>query len=136
MTTRPTPVDPPEIPASPAFAQGMVLPAGPTLYVGGQNGTDATGTLLDGLGPQTEQALRNVLAVLAAAGTDADHVAKLTIYLATDIDPTEAYAASRSVWGDHRTAVTVLAVTPSRPGALVEIEAVAAVPESAASASA
>jgi 2-iminobutanoate/2-iminopropanoate deaminase len=128
MTTRPTPVDPPELPTSPAFAQGMILPAGPTLYVGGQNGIDGDGVLLDGLGAQTEQALRNLLAVLAEAGTDADHVAKLTIYLAAGIDPTEAYAATRTVWGDHRTAVSVLAVTPARPGALVEIEAVAGVP--------
>jgi enamine deaminase RidA (YjgF/YER057c/UK114 family) len=128
MTSRPTPIDPPELPVSPAFAWGMVAPAGPTLYVGGQDGTDADGTLLDGLGPQTEQALRNVLAVLAAAGTDADHVAKLTIYLDPAVDPTDAYAATGAVWGRRRTAVTVLAVSPARPGALVEIEAVATVP--------
>jgi enamine deaminase RidA (YjgF/YER057c/UK114 family) len=128
MTTHPIPVDPATLPASPAFAWGMIAPAGPTLYVGGQNGTDADGTLLEGLGPQTEQALRNVLAVLDAAGTDADHVVKLTIYLATDVDPTEAYAATGAVWGQRRTAVTVLAVTPARAGALVEVEAVAAVP--------
>ena len=66
MATRPTPVDPPELHQSPAFAQGMIVPAGPTLYVGGQNGTDGDGELVDGgLGAQTEQALRNVLAVLA-----------------------------------------------------------------------
>jgi enamine deaminase RidA (YjgF/YER057c/UK114 family) len=69
------------------------------------------------------------LAVLAEAGTDAEHVAKLTIYLAAGIDAGAAYAATRSVWGDHRTAVTVLAVTPARPGALVEIEAVATLPD-------
>ncbi len=124
-----TPVDPPHLFRSPAFAQGMIAPAGRTLYVGGQNGADETGALLDGLGAQTEQALRNLLAVLAEAGTDADHVAKLTIYLAAGIDPAEAYAATASVWGDHRTAVTVLAVTPARPGALVEIDAIAAIPE-------
>ena len=129
MTTQPVPVDPPQLHRSPAFAQGMILPAGPTLYVGGQNGTDSTGALLDGLGPQTEQALRNLLAVLAEAGTDPEHVAKLTIYLAAGIDPGEAYAATRSVWGDRRTAVTVLPVTPARAGALVEIEAVASIPD-------
>jgi 2-iminobutanoate/2-iminopropanoate deaminase len=127
MTARPTPVDPPQLLSSPAFAQGMILHGGPTLYVGGQNGTDKSGALLDGLGPQTEQALRNVLAVLAEAGTDPEHVAKLTIYLAAGVDPGAAYAATSTVWGDHRTAVTVLAVTPARPGALVEIEAVAAI---------
>jgi 2-iminobutanoate/2-iminopropanoate deaminase len=125
MTTQLTAVDPPQLYRSPAFAQGMIIPAGPTLYVGGQNGTDNTGALLDGLEAQTEQAMRNLLAVLAEAGSGPEHVAKLTIYLASGIDPTAAYAATRSVWGEHRTAVTVLAVTPARPGALVEVDAVA-----------
>ena len=129
MTTQPTPVDPAELHHSPAFAQGMIAPAGPTLYVGGQNGADSTGALLDGLEAQTEQAMRNVLAVLAEAGTDPEHVAKLTIYLDAGADPVVGYAAARSVWGDRRTAVTVLAATPARPGALVEIEAVATLPE-------
>lgn len=128
MAARPVPVDPPQLPTSPAFAQGMVLPPGPTLYVGGQNGTDAEGVLLKGLRAQTEQALRNVLAVLAEAGSGPEHVAKLTIHIAPGIDPDDAYAASRAVW-QHRTAVTVLVVAPARPGALVEIEAVAAVPQ-------
>jgi len=133
MPTSVTPIDPPNLFHSPAFAQGMIAPAGPTLFVGGQNGTDSEGALLDGLQAQTEQALRNVLAVLAEAGTDAEHVVKLTIYLAAGIDPTDAYGATRSVWGDTRTAVTVLTVTPSRPGALVEIDAVAAIPQKEAS---
>lgn len=129
VMTAPTPIDPPGLFTSPAFAQGMLAAAGPTLYVGGQNGTDAEGALLDGLQAQTEQALRNVLAVLAEAGTGPEHVAKLTIYLAVGVDPAEAYAATAAVWGAHRTAVTVLSVSPARPGALVEIEAVAALPE-------
>ena len=129
MSIQPTPIDPPELHRSPAFAHGMVLPAGRTLFVGGQNGTNGAGELLDGLGPQTEQALRNVLSVIAAAGTTPQHVAKLTIYLDPNVDPSDAYAASASVWGDRRTAVTVLGVAPARPGALVEIEAVAAIPD-------
>lgn len=129
MPTKLTPIDPASLHTSPAFAQGMILPAGATLFVGGQNGTDASGELVDGgLGPQTEQALRNVLAVLAEAGSGPDYTAKMTIYLSPDVDPNAAYAASASVWGDHRTAVTVLAIAPAREGALVEIEAVAAIP--------
>lgn len=127
-TSRPVPVDPVGAAPNPAFCQGMIVPAGPTLYVGGQNGVDGDGSLVRGLRAQTEQALRNLLDVLRAAGTDADHVAKLTIHLAPDVDPNDAYAASAAVWGERRTAVTVLAVAPARPGALVEIEAVAAVP--------
>jgi 2-iminobutanoate/2-iminopropanoate deaminase len=129
MTTHVTPVDPDELHRSPAFAQGMIAPAGPTLYVGGQNGVDASGHLLEGLRVQTEQALRNVLAVLAAADTGPEHVVKLTIFLAPGIDPTDGYAATGDVWGDHRTAVTVLAVAPARPGALVEIDAIATIPQ-------
>ncbi|MBC7724971.1 MAG: RidA family protein, partial [Burkholderiaceae bacterium] len=49
MSTVPLVIDPPELYRSPAFARGMVLPAGPTLYVGGQNGTDSSGALLEGL---------------------------------------------------------------------------------------
>jgi 2-iminobutanoate/2-iminopropanoate deaminase len=125
---KPTPVDPPEIPRSPAFAQGMILPAGPVLYVGGQQGIDSSGTLLDGLEAQTKQALRNVLAVLAAAGTDGHHVAKLTIYLSAGVDAGPGYEAAREIWGAYRSAVTVLAVPSARPDVLVEIEAVATVP--------
>lgn len=130
MTQLPTPVDPPGLVRSPAFAQGMIAPAGRTLYVGGQNGIDGDGTLLDGLRAQTEQALRNVLAVLAEAGTDREHVVKLNIYLAAGEDATEGYAAAGAVWGDQRTAVTVLAVPTARPGVLVEIDAVATIPTS------
>ena len=132
MTTSalPTPIDPPTLFRSPAFPQGMVLPAGQTLCVGGQNGVDADGNLLEGLGPQTEQALRNVLAVLAEAGSGPEYTAKLTIYLSPDVDPNEGYAASAAVW-KHRTAVTVIGVAPSKPGALVEIEAVASIPTTA-----
>lgn len=128
MTTYVTPVDPEQLHRSPAFAQGMIAPAGPTLYVGGQNGTDASGTVLEGLRAQTEQALRNVLAVLDAAGSGPEHVVKLTIYLAPHVDPSDGYAATGEVWGNRRTAVTVLAVAPARPGALVEIDAIAAIP--------
>ena len=126
-----TPVDPEGLHRSPAFAQGMITPAGPLVFVGGQNGADAAGRLLDGLRAQTEQALRNVLAVLAAAGSGPEHVAKLTIHLDPDVDPDEAYAASAAVW-PYRTAVTVLAVAPARAGALVEVEAVASIPAAGA----
>ena len=128
MSTIPTPIDPPGMYQSPAFPQAMLAPAGPTLYVGGQDGADGEGRLLEGLAAQTEQAMRNLLTVLAEAGTDADHVAKLTIYLAPDVDPNEGYAASAAVWGNRRTAVTVIAAAPARPGALVEIDAIATLP--------
>jgi enamine deaminase RidA (YjgF/YER057c/UK114 family) len=123
-----TPVDPPELPTSPAFTQGMLCEAGRTLYVGGQNGIDRDGQLLDGFEAQSAQAMRNVLAVLAAVGAGPEHVVRLGIFLAADVDPAAGFAATAAVWGNHRTAVTVLRAGPARPGALVEIDAVAVVP--------
>ena len=69
MTVKTTHVDPEDLYSSPAFTQGVIAPAAQTLYVGGQLGTDSTGKLLDGIEAQSAQAMRNVLTVLAAAGT-------------------------------------------------------------------
>ncbi|WP_433610679.1 RidA family protein [Prescottella agglutinans] len=130
MATHTTHLDPEELHYSPAFAQGVIAPAARTLYVGGQLGTDRTGTLLDGIEAQTKQAMRNVLTVLEAAGTGPEHVVKLNIYLVHGVDARVGYAAALSVWGDHRTAITVVSTAGhARPGVLVEIDAVAVVPD-------
>jgi enamine deaminase RidA (YjgF/YER057c/UK114 family) len=74
--------------------------------------------------------MRNVLAVLAAAGSGPEHVTRLGIYLVAGVDAQAGFAASQAVWGHHRTAITVLTVAGlARPDALVEIEAVALIPE-------
>ena len=122
-----THLNPATLHQNPAFSQGTIASAGRTLYVGEQNGTDAEGRISGGLAEQTAQALRNVLAVLEEAGASPDDVAKLTIYLDASVDPDEAYRASAEVWGMRPTAVTVLKVAAlGRPGALVGIEAIAA----------
>jgi enamine deaminase RidA (YjgF/YER057c/UK114 family) len=115
---------------SPAFSQGMLVEnPGKLIIVGGQNGIDATGHLVsDDLGEQTRQALRNVLEVLKEAGASQKDVIKLTIYMAAGQSVDAAFRASRDVWGDHATAISVLSVGLDRPGVLVEIEAMAALP--------
>lgn len=133
MSAKPTHLDPAGLHHNPAFAQGVIAPAGTTLYVGGQLGTGPDGVMLDGIEAQTVQAMRNVLTVLAAAGTGPEHVVKLNIYLVAGVDAQAGFAASREVWGDHRTAITVVSTAGhARPGALVEIDAVATVPDGAA----
>lgn len=128
--TKQTHIDPEELAGNPAFTQGVIAPAARTLYVGGQLGSDKTGKLLEGVEAQTRQAMRNVLTVLAAAATGPEHVVKLNIYLVDGVDAQLGYEASRSVWGDHRTAVTVVTTAGhARPGALVEIDAIAIIPE-------
>jgi len=128
-----THINPAGLHRNPAFSQGVLVSGGSLLIVGGQNGTDASGELVsDNLGEQTKQALRNVLAVLAEAGADASHVARLGVYLAAGADAGAGYASAFEVWGAHPAAVTVLTVHSfARPGVLVEIEALALVPGNA-----
>lgn len=128
-----THINPSGLHRNPAFSQGVLVSGGSLLVVGGQQGTDEEGRLVsDDLGEQTKQALRNVLTVLAAVGADASNVARLGVYLAAGADADAGYASAFEVWGANPTAVTVLTVHSfARPGVLVEIEALALVPEAA-----
>ena len=78
---------------------------------------------------QTELALRNVEAVLYAAGSDLDHVLQMTIYV-SDMEHwstvNEAYAR---VMGDHRPARAMIPVKDLHFGTQIEIQAIAAVRE-------
>ena len=127
-----THLNPPSMHRNPAFSQGTIAPAGARmLYVGGQNGVDADGQVVgDSIAAQTEQAMRNLLAVLAEAGASQEDVAKLTIFLVEGTDLAAGFAASQSVWGAHPTAVSAAFVSAlANPAYLVEIEAIAALPD-------
>lgn len=116
---------------NPAFSQGILVEQpGRLLIVGGQNGIDRDGKLAgDDLASQTRQALRNVLEVLQAAGATQQNVLKLTIFMVFGQSVEAGYRASAEVWGPNPTAISVLFVTGlGIPGALVEIEALAALP--------
>jgi 2-iminobutanoate/2-iminopropanoate deaminase len=126
-----THLNPPSLHANPAFSQGTLISAGSSIViVGGQNGVGTDGQVVgDSLGEQTEQALRNVIAVLAEAGAKPADVAKMNIYLVEGADVNEGFAASLRVWGNQPTAITVQVVRAlGRPECLVEIDAIAAVP--------
>jgi 2-iminobutanoate/2-iminopropanoate deaminase len=64
------------------YSQAIV--ANGFIYTAGQIGSDPkTGALVDGgIAEQTEQALKNIAAVLKAAGTDLGSVVKTTVFLA------------------------------------------------------
>jgi enamine deaminase RidA (YjgF/YER057c/UK114 family) len=124
-------VNPPSLHTSAAFSQGVLVRGDhDLLQVGGQNGTDASGAIVPGgIGPQTEQAMRNVLAVLEAAGADQSNVIRMSILLVEGQSFQEGFAAAMPVWGPHVTAITGAHVAGlGRPDALVEIEATAAIP--------
>ncbi|MFO7300953.1 MAG: RidA family protein [Acidobacteriota bacterium] len=61
----------------------QAIEAGPFLFVSGQIPLDpVTGQLVDGdIARQTEQVLRNLQAILAAAGLSFAHVVRTTVYL-------------------------------------------------------
>jgi enamine deaminase RidA (YjgF/YER057c/UK114 family) len=121
-------INPQGLPTNPAFAQGTVATGQRTIVVGGQNGVDADGAMADGIAAQTEQALRNVLAVLESAGAGPADVVRLGVYLAGEADPREAFGAVGPVWGHNATSVVVLRVAGlARPDALIEIEALAVI---------
>jgi enamine deaminase RidA (YjgF/YER057c/UK114 family) len=120
-------INPESMANNPAFSQGTIAPAGRTLYVGGQNGIDGAGNILEDKAEQVAQAMRNVLTVLESAGATKEDVAKLTIYLHKDLTAEEGYGAVMPVWGRTPTAVTVVQVANfARPGVVCEIDAVAA----------
>jgi 2-iminobutanoate/2-iminopropanoate deaminase len=63
------------------FSDGIV--AGSTLYVAGQEGTDASDKLVaGGIVPETTAALENIKKVLQAAGFELKDVVSVTVYLA------------------------------------------------------
>jgi 2-iminobutanoate/2-iminopropanoate deaminase len=126
-----THLNPASLHASAAFSQGTVIPAGSKIViVGGQNGIGPDGEVVgDSIGAQTEQAMRNLIAVLAEAGATPADVAKLTIILVEGVDINEGFAASQKVWGTQPTAVTAQFVRAlARPDCLVEVDAIAALP--------
>jgi len=101
-----------------------------TVYCSGQIGLDpATGDLADGVEAQAERALRNLIAVLDAAGVTIADVVKTTIFL-TDMGD---FAAVNAVYAtfvpDPPPARSTVAVAALPKGALVELEAIARRPE-------
>ena len=120
---------------NPAYSQAIVVRgAVATVYVGGQNALDAAGEVVGrgDLKAQTRQALRNLQLALAAAGAGLEHVVKWTVYVVQGQPALDGFAAFREAWGDRPNppAITLLFVAGlAHPDYLVEIDAVAVVPE-------
>lgn len=100
---------------------GLVFVAG-QLSINPRTGEKMLGSIEE----QTEQALKNVGAILKAAGSDMSRVLKMTVYV-SDIElwgrVNEVYAR---VLGEHRPARAVIPTGALHYGFLIEIEAVAA----------
>ena len=108
------------------YSQGMR--AGGLVFTAGQVGSEpSTGVLAEGVAAQADRALRNLSAVLDAAGTSLDRVVKTTVFLTDMAD----FAAMNEVYARHFSAPyparSTVAVRALPKGAAVEIEAIAMV---------
>ena len=116
------------------YSQAIV--AGGMIYCSGMAGIDPAGTIPEGIEAQTEQALRNLAAVLAEAGASMDDVVKTTIFYA-DV---EDFARLNEVYARHMPDPPPARSAPAHVrlprGLLVSIEAIAMCPTRQASSSA
>ena len=116
------------------YANGIAA-AGRHVFVAGQVGWDAQQNFhSEAIAPQFEQALKNVLAVIAEAGGRAEHICRITAYCCDK----PAYLAARrelgGIWqrlmGRHYPAMSMIFVSDlhDSPGK-IELEATAVIPQ-------
>ena len=100
-----------------------------TVYVSGQLPIDPStdAKQVGSIEEQTEQALRNVAAILEAAGSDISRVIKVTVYVSDIALWGRVNAVYAEFFGEHRPARAVVPTRDLHFGFQVEIEAVAAV---------
>jgi len=123
-----TPIEP--VPTPSAHAVGPYSPAvraGDWVVISGQIGVDpASGELVSGgIDAQARQALSNLAAILGDCGCGWEHVAKVTLFVATESPQwmQEVNAIYSEVLGDARPARSTVGVAWLPKGAVFEIEA-------------
>ena len=114
------------VPVGP-YSQAVV--ANGFVYVAGQGPADpATGKWPDDVAAQTEQTLKNIQAILEAAGTSLAHVVKTNVYLADRRDFAAMNEVYRRFFPENPPARTTVQALPP-VDIKVEIDVVAVLPE-------
>ena len=128
-------INPDTLNKNPAFTN-LVVVSGPvkTVYVGGQDAVDATGTIIGkgDLKAQTEQILKNIQAALTAGGAQLEHVIKWNLYVVQGQSLREGFEAFQRIWRNRPNppAISVMFIAGlAHPDFLAEIDAIAVVPE-------
>lgn len=105
----------------------QAVQAGDLLFCSGQIPLDpATGEVVQGnAAVQTGQVMKNIAAVLSAAGAGFDDVIKTTIFLADMADFTAVNEVYGSFFPNHKPARSTVAVKGLPRAVLVEIEVIA-----------
>jgi enamine deaminase RidA (YjgF/YER057c/UK114 family) len=129
-------INPPTMHKNPAFTN-VVVASGTvrTIYIGGQDSVDGSGAIV-GKGDfqaQARQVLTNIQAALEAAGAELRHLVKWNIYVVQGQDLRAGFQVFQRAWGvsPNPPAISVLIVSGlAHPGFLLEMDAIAVVPES------
>lgn len=122
-------LNPETLHSNPVFTQAILVPSGArTLLIGGQNAVDRHGEIVGkgDVAAQSEQALKNLMAILEAAGAGLEDLVKVTVVIDQNADLRAAFGAWMSFWGGRSKppTVTVLRVAGlANPNYLIEIEA-------------
>ena len=109
------------------YSQGVVLNG--LLFASGQIAlSPETGELVGAtIEEQAEQVMKNVGALLAAAGTDFDHVVKTTCFLENIADFAKFNAVYAKSFGEKLPARSAVGIDKLPKGALIEVEVIASV---------
>ncbi|AWN34743.1 enamine deaminase RidA (YjgF/YER057c/UK114 family) [Methylobacterium sp. PvP062] len=112
-----------------------VVARGQMVFVRGQIGQDLDSSESVAIGDaagQAEKAMANIAMLLEEAGSRLEHICKITIYL---VDPRYREPVYRTVgrWlkGVHPVSTGIVVSALARPEWLVEIDAIAVIPEAA-----
>jgi 2-iminobutanoate/2-iminopropanoate deaminase len=110
------------------YSHGLEVPGDARwLHISGQVGVAPEGKVADGAEAQIEQAWRNVLSVLEAAGMGPRDLVKVTTFLINRADlPTARAVRDRMLQGAAPASTLLFVAGLASPDWLVEIEAIAA----------
>jgi 2-iminobutanoate/2-iminopropanoate deaminase len=112
-----------------AYSQGIVA-SGTFIFVAGQLGLDPqTRALVEGIEAQTELAIKNIKAIVEAAGSNLAHVVKVTVLLQNIEDFAAMNAVYQQFFPENPPARAAYGGNNLPLGGLVEIEAIAVLPE-------
>jgi enamine deaminase RidA (YjgF/YER057c/UK114 family) len=99
---------------------------GEWIFVSGTTGFDySTMTIPEGLDEQTEQALKNIEAALAEAGSSLRDVVRVTYILPNADEFSQCWTTLRKYFGEIRPAATMISAGLADPRMRIEIEVTA-----------